>query len=225
MSPRRGLPLLFALPASPTLAQPRDRRRPPAETSPPEPAPPVMIAQPADYHWRVMRNGSEIGTHDVIFSTRGDELIASSDVTVVPRVLGVVVYRFEHRYTEVTRGAAFLSIRSRLSRNGMIVDVSAEAGIGGVTVRGPAGALALPADAVPLSWWQPRRFGGAVPIFGSSTGQLMNLRWMREALAGGGMRWRCVGEVDAVLDYDASGRWAGYSVLGDDGSTVSYTAA
>jgi hypothetical protein len=33
------------------------------------------------------------------------------------------------------------------------------------------------------------------------------------------------GEVDATLAYDANGQWVGYSVIGDDGSTMSYTAS
>ena len=198
---RRALPALLVTPA---LAQP---------------------ARPADYRWRVVRNGTEIGTHTVTFSSRDDTLVALSEVLIAPRVLGVVVYRFEHRYTEVTRGPRLVSLRSRLNRNGSIIEVSADAGPAGVAVRGPDGTLALTAEAVPLSWWQPQRFGGAAPIFGSTTGRPMELRWMREALPGGGTRWRCEGEVDAVQEYTAAGRWVAYSVRGDDGSTVSYVAA
>lgn len=179
-------------------------------------------AQSSDYRWKVVREGTEIGTHSVVLRREGDTLTAVSEVLVTPRVLGVVVYRFEHRYTEVTRGNRFVSVRSRLNRNGTVIDVEAEAGPGAVTVRGPGGTLRLPAEAAPLSWWQPQRFGGAVPIFGTTTGRPMELRWTREARAGGGTRWRCAGEVDAVLDYDAQGRWVAYSVRGDDGSTVSY---
>jgi hypothetical protein len=144
---------------------------------------------------------------------------------VAPRVLGVVVYRFEHRYTEVTEGGRFVSVRSRLNRNGRVTEVSAEAATGGVLVRGPEAELRLAANAAPLSWWEPQRFGGAVPLFGTTTGRPMELAWAREARAGGGVRWRTTGEVEAVLDYDAAGRWVGYSVKGDDGSTVSYEAA
>ena len=97
--PRRLLPLLAT---TPVLAQP---------------------AIPADYRWRVLRNGTHIGSHDVTFTRRGEELLALSEVMVAPRVLGVVVYRFEHRYTEVTRGGRFVSVTSRLNRNGRIVEV------------------------------------------------------------------------------------------------------
>ena len=200
--PRRLLPLLAA---SPAFAQ--------------------SAGTPQDYRWRVMRNGTHIGRHDVSFSRRGEDLVALSDVEVAPRVLGIVVYRFEHRYTEVTRGDRFVSISSRQNRNGRIVEVEAEATPRGVAIRGSEGERLLPADAAPLSWWQPRRFGGAVPIFGSTTGKLMDLRWAREAIAGGGTRWRLAGEVDAVLEFSADGRWTAYQVVGDDGSTVIYERA
>lgn len=195
---RRALPLLVAAPA---------------------------FAQTADYRWKVVRNGTEIGSHDITFRREGDTVTALSEVVVIPRVLGVIVYRFEHRYTEVTRGGRFVSVRSRLNRNGTVIEVEADAVPGGVAVRGPEGAVRLAADAAPLSWWLPGRFGGAVPLFGTTTGKAMVLRWSRESLPGGGTRWRCAGEVDATLEYTAQGRWTAYSVLGDDGSTVSYIAA
>ena len=94
-----------------------------------------------------------------------------------------------------------------------------------MSLRGPEGALQLPANAAPLSWWEPQRFGGATPIFGTTTGKLMDLRWAREALPGGGVRWRTTGELEAVLEFAAAGRWSAYQVKGDDGSTVIYEAA
>ncbi|TCH99957.1 hypothetical protein EJV46_04665 [Roseococcus sp. SYP-B2431] len=204
--PRRLFPMLAATPA---LAQPA-----------PAPGP-----AGAGYRWRVMRNGTHIGSHEVSFSRRGADLLTLSEVVVTPRVLGVVVYRFEHRYMEVTREGRFVSVASRQNRNGRIVDVQAEATPRGVAIRGSEGERMLPAEAVPLSWWEPQRFGGAVPVFGTTTGRLMDLRWTREAIAGGGTRWRCAGEVDAVLDFSADGRWTAYQVTGDDGSTVMYERA
>jgi hypothetical protein len=204
---RRALPLLLA--ASPTAALAQGRGVPPREA----------------YRWRVMRQGSAIGTHNVTFTQRGEEVVALSDVSITPSFLGVVVYRYEHRYIEVTRGGRFVSVASRLNRNGTVVEVEARAEGGGVRVRGPDGELRLAAEAAPLSWWEPQRFGGAVPLFGTSHGRPFDLQWTREALPGGAIRWRTAGEIEAVLDYTASGRWVGYSVKGDDGSTVSYAPA
>lgn len=198
MIARRALPLLFATPA---LAQSN-----------------------GDYRWRVMRNGTAIGAHTISFTERGGERIAVSENIVTPRVLGVVVYRYEHRLTEVTRGGRFVSVRSSLNRNGNLTEVEAEAGPRGVTLRGPEGALNLPAQAVPLAWWEPQRFGGRMPLFGTTTGKALDLRWTREAL-GQGVRWRTAGEIEAMLEFDAAGRWVTYQVKGDDGSSVTYEAA
>jgi len=192
---------------------------------------PLLLATPAmaqsngDYRWRVMRNGSAIGTASVTFAQRGAERVALAEALIVPSVLGVVVYRYEHRYTEVTRAGRFVSVRSRLNRNGRITEVEADATAQGVALRGPEGALQLPANAVPLSWWEPQRFGGATPIFGTTTGKPMDLRWAREALPVGGVRWRMTGEMEAVLEFTAAGRWSAFEVKGDDGSTVIYEAA
>lgn len=199
MIARRTLPLLFATPA--------------------------MAQGTADYRWRVMRNGTAIGTHNVTFAERGGERVALSENLVVPRVLGVVVYRYEHRVTEVTRGGRFVSVRSSLNRNGRMVEVEAEANGQGIALRGPEGALQLPANAVPLAWWEPQRFGGSIPLFGTTTGKPLDLRWTQERIPGGGVRWRTTGEIEAVLEFTTAGRWSAYQVKGDDGSTVIYEAA
>ncbi len=187
-------------------------------------ATPAFAQAPGDYRWRVLRNGTAIGTHNITFTERGGERITVSENLVTPRVMGVVVYRYEHRLTEVSRGGRFASVRSSLNRNGTITEVEAQAGPGGVTLRGPEGALNLPAQAVPLAWWEPQRFGGAVPLFGTTTGKPLNLHWTREALPTG-VRWRTAGEIEAILEFDTTGRWTAYQVKGDDGSTVIYAAA
>lgn len=192
---------------------------------------PLLLATPAfaqganGYRWRVLREGMAIGTHEVSFTERDGERLAVSDFSATPTVMGVVVYRYEHRYAEVTRDGRFVSVRSRLNRNGRVTEVEAEASGEGVALRGPEGALRLPAAAAPLSWWEPRRLGGAVPLFGTTTGRPLDLRWAREARAGGGVTWRTAGEIEAAIGFDATGRWVAYQVKGEDGSLVTYAPA
>ena len=201
---RRMLPLL-PLAATPALAQ--------------------NAAPVGTWSWKVVRNGTAIGTHVVRISQRGAERVAESDVSVLPRVMGVVVYRFEHRYAEVTQEGRFRSVRSHLNRNGTVVDIEAQAQADAVALRGPEGALRLPANAAPLSWWEPARLGGATPIFGTTTGKLMDLRWQRLAKPDGGYAWRTTGEVEAEVSFGRDGVWNGFSTKGDDGSTVTYERA
>jgi hypothetical protein len=173
----------------------------------------------------MLRNGEPIGTHTVAVERRGPETIAVSDVAVAPRVLGVVVYRYEHRYAEVTSQGRFLRVESRLNRNGRVVEVRAEARPDAVMVEGPGGTVRMPPDAAPLSWWEPQRFGHA-PLFGTSTGQEMRVAFARMRLPnGGGERVRVTGELEVELLYDAAGVWSGFSTTGEDGSAITYAPA
>ncbi len=72
---------------------------------------PAGLALPAaaatgDYAFRVKRRGDVVGTHTVRFTQRGAERVATSDLTILGRALGIVVYRYEHRYEEVTWATA-----------------------------------------------------------------------------------------------------------------------
>jgi Family of unknown function (DUF6134) len=176
-------------------------------------------AEPVDASFRVMRRGEAVGTHTLRIATRGRERVATSEFLVVPRVLGIVVYRYEHRYEEVTEAGRFRRVTSRLNRNGRIVEVRGEAVPGAVLLEGTEGPQRLPADAAPLSWWERERFG-RVPIFGTTTGKLLAITWEvgREACA-------CHGEVEAVARYDAAGRWVGLSARGEDGNDIEYAPA
>lgn len=176
------------------------------------------------WRFQMLRNGDPIGTHTVTLERRGAEVVATSDVSVAPKVLGVVVYRYEHRYAEATRDGRFLRVSSRLNRNGRVVEVEAEAGPDAVTVRGPSGVVRMPPNAAPLSWWEPQRFG-RVPLFGTSTGQEMRVTFERARLADGGERVLVRGELECELRYDAAGRWTGFATRGEDGSAISYAPA
>lgn len=175
----------------------------------------------AGWRFRLLRNGEPVGTHTVTLERRGAETFAYSDVAVAPRVLGVVVYRYEHRYAEVTSQGRFVRVESRLYRNGRIAEMRAEATRDAVLIEGPAGAVRMPPDSAPLSWWEPRRFG-RVPLFGTSTGQEMRVAFARSRQPDGGERVRVTGELQVELLYDAAGAWRGFSTIGEDGSAITY---
>lgn len=186
---------------------------------------PRPAAAGGDYAFRVLRRGEEVGVHTVRFATRGAERVATSELVIAPRVFGIVVYRYEHRYEEVTEAGRFRRVTSRLDRNGRIVEVRGEAVAGAVLLDGTAGPQRLPADAAPLSWWEMRRLGGRVPLFGTTTGRAMALTWQAGRAAAGGPEFACAGEVTARVAFDAAGRWVGFSARGEDGHDITYAPA
>ena len=65
------------------------------------------VAADGDYAFRVKRRGDVVGTHTVRFETRGAQRIATSELLIRPSVMGIVVYRYDHTYEEVTEAGRF----------------------------------------------------------------------------------------------------------------------
>jgi len=185
---------------------------------------PVRAAA-GDIAFRVLRRGEEVGTHRVRFAMRGAQRVATSELLIRAAVFGIVVYRYEHAYEEVTEEGRFIAVDSRLDRNGRIVEVRGRAVPGAVLIEGTAGTQRLPADAVPLSWWEAGRMGGRVPVFGTTTGRLLDLRWDSRPDPAGGVEHVCTGEITARVRFDRAGRWVGFSARGDDGHDIAYAPA
>ena len=197
---RRDLPLL----ALPLLARPAG-------------------AAPAELRFRVMREGSSIGTHRVSFAEAEGTLTARTEVAILVKVMGFTVFRLTHHFAEVWAGGRLRSVTSRHDRNGTVTEMNARAEAGGVLVQGPAGAFRLPAEAAPLSWWNPSHF--TAPLFDSETGKPLRLQWARSPLPGGGTRWRAAGDEEGEGSYAADGTWLDWKTKGEDGSIVTYERA
>jgi hypothetical protein len=181
-------------------------------------------AMPTDLRFRIMREGSAIGTHRVGFTEAGGLLTARTDVAIQVKVMSFTVFRLSHVFTEVWSGNRLVSATSRHDRNGTVKEMAVRAEGGALLVTGTAqGSGApqrLPAEAAPLSWWDPRRFAG--PLFDNETGKPLQLQWSRAALPNGGTRWRASGETEGEASYAADGTWLDWKTKGDDGSIVTY---
>lgn len=83
-------------------------------------------------------------------------------------------------------------------------------------ITGPKGASRGPADAVPLSHWNPANFGK--PLFNQQEGRMLKVTCAR---AGAG-HWQIRGEAEIDDFYDASGTWLALKGKLEDGSKMEY---
>ncbi|NOG73041.1 DUF6134 family protein [Roseicella sp. DB1501] len=180
-------------------------------------------ALPGEIRFRVMREGSAIGTHRVAFVQSAGELTARTEVDILVKLLGITVFRFSHRFEEVWAGDRLRRAASRLDRNGTVTEMRAEAAEDAVQVQAPSGRFRLPAAAAPLTWWDSRRFGR--PLFDDDSGQLLRVQWSRQALPEGGTLWHATGDTESEARYAADGTWIGWKTRAEDGSTVVYERA
>ena len=188
------------------------------------PARPASGQPVSEYRFRVVREGSQIGTHRVSFSAAsGDGTVARTDVEIAVRLAGITVFRLTHRFAETWANDRLRLAVSRHERNGRVTDMEVRAEGNALLVRGPEGPQRLPAEAAPLTWWNPGHFNR--PLFDNSTGRPLRVQWSRAPAPGGGVRWIATGDTESEGTYAADGTWLGWRTKAEDGSTVTYERA
>lgn len=184
---------------------------------------PDASAAPGPISFRLIRNGTAVGTHEVRFrDLDGGVLEARSLVRVEVKLIGITVYRYSHEVVETWQGDRLVGLGSRLDRNGTPGFCEARAEGGQVLLRGTAGEARLPAQAAPLTWWRRATLMGDGPLFDPRQGLPVTPQLTRTALPGGGVRVVLVGGEGAEVVYDAAGAWVGFATTGEDGSAVRY---
>ena len=178
-------------------------------------------AAPADIAFRVMREGSAIGTHTVRFRDNGAMLRARTEMRIQVKLMGFTVYRFTQDTEEAWRDARLVALESRSDRNGRAGACRAMAEPDGLHLIGTAGRAVLPAGACPLTWWRMANLAPGVPLFDVREGLPVAPRLERRA-AGSVSRIRVIGGEGAEVIYDARGNWIGFATTGEDGSAVTY---
>lgn len=182
------------------------------------------MAAPADIAFRVMRHGSQIGTHTVRFRDEGELLRARTEIRVQVNLAGITLYRFTQDTEEAWRGDRLVSLGSRADRNGRPGFCSAVAELNGLRLHGTVGEALLPPTAAPLTWWRAATLLRDLPLFDVREGLVVAPR-LERSTEGGGPRIRLIGGEGAEIGYDSRGAWTFFATTGEDGSSVTYARA
>ena len=207
-NPRIGRRVLAGGAAALTLARPaRAAGEPPGFSPPPGDA----------VTFRILRDGSVVGSHHVAFEQHGAITIARAAIDIVVIVAWITVYRFTHRATETWQGNRFGGIDSHTDDNGSAAwmhtlwDPEGElrvSGSGTAPYAAPPGALAS-------TYWNPAILRAA-PVISSQDGRLSAQRVFAGPLeevpcVHGTVRARrhtVLGDLEMDIWYDLEGRWA-----------------
>ncbi|MFM8613531.1 MAG: DUF6134 family protein [Alphaproteobacteria bacterium] len=182
--------------------------------------PMAALAAPGAVRFRVLREGREIGTHQVRLSGNAAKLSVQTEIALHVKLAGFTVFRLRHDIAEEWANDRLQRLTSRHDRNGTVTEARVVAEGNALVAEGPEGAARLPANAAPLTWWNGAHF--ARPLIRPLTGKLIPAAAARSALPGGGVQFTLNGEVEAVARFDAEGRWVALSTKGEDGSAVVY---
>jgi hypothetical protein len=186
----------------------------------------------ADQLWsfRVLLDGSEIGTHDFRVAEREGERRVQIDARFIVTFLAVEVYRYVHSATERWRGNCLEAIDSRTDDNGDLIAVHGTSRGDRFTVQAPKASTTMPGCVMSFAYWNPA-FLSQGRLLNSQTGEVTEVHveklqeetvtvrnvpmsTRRYALHGPNLR------ID--LWYTADGRWVQLESRTSRGSILKY---
>ncbi len=180
--------------------------------------------------FRMVRHGSEIGTHALTFSHDGELLTVRIVVDALVTFASIPIARYSHRGVETWRGTTLVQLTGDTDKNGTRNWVRAQRTDEGLVVLGSQTKRYIsPEAAIPTSYWNKRMLDG--PMISLEDGVLLSpkvadLRMESVRLASGQMiaadHYNLSGAFDVDLWYDEQRTWAGMAMTVVDGSEVHY---
>jgi hypothetical protein len=170
---------------------------------------------PPDRRFRVLVDGTPIGTHAVTFRREGALLLASTRISLAVRIGPITVFRFEQEAEETWSGGTFRRIESRTNDDGTAQWVRAARAGNELLVEGSAGRYTAPTGWLPSTWWNKAVLDS--PMFSAQDGSPHETQVtpgpLEEIPGSGGKllarRHDVRGTLDLAVWYDRNGTWAG----------------
>ncbi len=180
--------------------------------------------------FRILRKGSQIGTHFLRFSRDGEDLTVEVAADIVIGLGPIAFFRYRHRATERWRNDQVVSVDAETDDDGTRERMTARRDGMSLVVEGTkAPRYVAPPTAMPATHWNRRMLDG--PLINTQNGLLMRptVRLLGPGQVptadGGNLRADHVtlrGDADLDTWYDSTPAWVGLRFTAKDGSVVEY---
>jgi hypothetical protein len=187
-------------------------------------------ALPRNLAFQLVRHGTPIGRHSVVFTQNGGVMTVQVTVQALVSLLSIPIVRYTHRATETWQGGQLIALKGATDKNGELEWVSARRTPAGLLVTGSKTASYIaPEPAIATSYWNRRMMDA--PLISLEDGVLLRPHVAEHPadpikLASGATiaadRYSLTGPFHADVWYDLTNTWAGLALPVPDGSTVHY---
>jgi hypothetical protein len=168
-------------------------------------ASPAFASATANRTFRIIRDGSDIGTHTLDASLTPDGFQIDITIRIAVKILGVTAYRYELDNREIWKGGQLVSLSSQVNDDGTDDFAKASRRDGKLMIEGSAYSGPASSDLVTTSYYT-KAFHSRTPWISTQTGTLLKVQ-IGTGKAGD---WVSVtGDLETNLQYDANGEWVG----------------
>ncbi|MEM6945199.1 MAG: DUF6134 family protein [Pseudomonadota bacterium] len=156
--------------------------------------------------FRVLRDGSDIGTHVLSASRTDKHFEMAIDIDIRVKLLGITAYRYTLKNREVWDDGILTSIDSEVDDDGDTEFAKVRRAGDMLEVDGSGYSGTAPLDAVPTSYYA-RPFIERRPWLSTQSGKLLTIDVA--AAPDEARTFNVKGELETTLIYDAAGEWVG----------------
>ena len=183
------------------------------------------------FSYAIMRNGMQIGQHDVEIATEGATTTVDFRTQIAVKVMFINAYNFGYAAREIWTDNGFVSFQSQTNDNGTRRTVSATAGADKTTIIADGRRIEAPGNLIPASFWN-LAFLTRTDFFHTETGLPLKLSVtdlgnerlttrMGQRLA---HHYRLSGGLERDLWFDQNGVPLRYQLRGSDNSVITSEA-
>jgi len=180
-----------------------------------------------DVTYAVLRNGDQIGTHEMDFTRDGDRYKVVTRINIAVTVLGVTFFRFVTASDELWVDGKFASFAARTDYDGTLHDVTVRPAGSGLAVADNGVATVTSGDPLPGTLWNPASLK-ATQLIDPTDGTLKKVQVIDRGIEQITVRGRplaarhvsFVGELQREVWYGPDDRIVHIEYRGPDGSLV-----
>jgi hypothetical protein len=180
-------------------------------------AAPLPVPPSGRIGFKVLRNGTPIGEHHLIFTQSGDTLRVDIHAAFLVRLAGVPIFRYTARATEMWSGGVFQGVNSQVNDGGNQLQVHAERVTQGYAISGTHVPLYVgPPNTLPLTYWNKAMLDGVILNIQTAHSYPVRVHspgWNRLPTADGGtvvaQRFNVRGKLHLSVWYDQYEQWSG----------------
>ena len=187
------------------------------------------FADESDLSFTVLRDGSEIGSHEIHISEIAGKTTVNIETEVAVKLAFVTLYNFDHEGHEVWENGQLVSYASKTDDDGREKSLNAKRDGGDLAVNGSAGNRRVALTVVPASLWNMATVS-QTHLLNTLDGSDMavTIKYLgEEAVKVKGKdvmarHYAMTGELQRELWYDASGRLVKVRFAASDGTDIQY---
>lgn len=183
-------------------------------------APSLAFGLADQRRFRLIRKGSDIGSHTVTAQRQGAALAVTIEIAIAVKVLGFTVYRYTHRNDELWVDGALQQLSTTTDDDGAAFSVSVQRAGAGFEINGTDYSGPAPAEIAPTSYWNYKNLEKPQWV-DTQGGKLLSIT-AASSTAGDGREKRAIrGDFDVDLYYDSGREWRGLDFR-VDGEVIRY---